>query len=401
MSGDSSYNADKVSGMNSKLVMLMVALLIGVGWLNFTIANQQKFVQHVTVEAYKQYSRMQRIGMLLAQYMSMGEQASMDAFKKEASEAFAAEDQLAMWIQPFMPASAVEDSGKQKAHGLQAMHMVIQNAFTFAASPDSRDAADAVAKLASGDVPEYFPAEIGYFTAAKQKEIALYTNAAFALLGLMLAIALYQAYILFNPAMRYIVRLMEHIEHMAATDPLTGFYNRAMLFKVAGTLISGAKRHKHDLAVLAADIDNFKAINEAHGRASGDSAIKAVAAVLKEVLRTSDVVGRVAGQEFGIFLPSTDEYRAALVAEKLRAAVEDMPFSVKGAQVFLRISIGVAEMQGHHKNPDDILRAAETALARAKDEGRNRIVMQSGRTAADGPAPSAAADAAPPKAGQA
>lgn len=380
---DDSYKADKVSGMSTKLVMLMLALGALAGWLNFTIANNQKIMNYVVSESFLQYARTQRISSLMVQYRITVEAQTLAELKQEAGDAFAKQDELAAYITPTMPPSPIEESGKLKANGLHAIHMLVQNLFSFLSNPGDNDYAESVIKLSRGDVPKYFLNEIGYYTAAKQKELDMFTYILYGVLGVMGLIMLFEAFILLHPAVRYIVKLLDHIDHMAATDSLTGFYNRSMLFKVVATVISGAKRHKHELAVLAADIDNFKSVNEAHGRAAGDAAIRAVANKFKEILRTSDVVGRVAGQEFGIFLPNTDEYRASLVAEKLRAAVEDMPFAVKDKTVFLRVSIGAAEMQAHHKNPDDILRAAEAALARAKEMGRNKVVTASSMKAQD------------------
>ena len=388
MSDDTSYKADRVSGMSGKLVMLMLALTALAGWLNFTISNNQKIMNYVVNEAYLQYARTQRVAGLLAQYRITVDAQVLAELKQEAGDAFSKQEELTAYITPTMPPSPIEESGKLKANGLHAIHMLVTNLYSFLGNPDENDYAESVLKLSRGDVPKYFISEIGYFTAAKQKEIDMFTNILYGVLGLMGLVMMVEAFILLHPAVRYIVKLLDHIDHMAAT------------------LISGAKRHKHDLAVLAADIDNFKAINDEHGRAAGDATIRAVANKFKEVLRTSDVVGRVAGQEFGIFLPNTDEYRASLVAEKLRAAVEDMPFAVKEKTVFVRISIGAADMQAHHKNPDDILRAAEMALARAKETGRNKVVTLSSTKAQDNATIAAAAQpqtdgTAEPKASQA
>lgn len=395
MSNENNYKPEKVSATNTRLLILLAALVLAVGYLQFDISQRRAFMQSALGELQAQYVRTQRIGMLLTQFLNTADSAAMTDLKQVASEAFASEDITTAWLLSTMPASLLDQSGetKIKSFGTHAVHMLIQHSFTFISSPDQSREADEVLKLARGDVPQYFAAEIGYFAIAKNKEITQLTYVCYGLLGIMMLVALYQSAAIVNPAMKYITRLMEHIDHMAATDNLTGFYNRIMLFKIAATLISGAKRHKHDLAVLAADIDNFKVVNDTYGRVAGDAAIRAVANKFKEVLRTSDVVGRVAGQEFGIFLPSTDEYRAALVAEKLRAAVQDMPYAVKDKTVFLTVSIGVAALQGHHKNADDMLRAAETALASAKQTGRNKVVTQSSLNAPGATQDSAAAAA--------
>lgn len=200
--------------------------------------------------------------------------------------------------------------------------------------------------------------------------------ASFALYGLLLGLLAYESFFLVRPALHQIARLRQQQEQMAATDLLTGAYNRSALFKVAVMLIGSARRHKQELTVLAVDIDELARVNDRQGRAGGDAAIRAVAKTMAETLRNSDVMGRIGGGEFAVFLPGTDEYRASFVAEKLRAAIEDLPFAVKESIILLRVSIGIAQMQEFHRTPDDLLRAAEAALAQAKKNGRNCIMTR-------------------------
>lgn len=217
--------------------------------------------------------------------------------------------------------------------------------------------------------------DMGALVAAAKKDIELLNNILFGVYAAMLVLLICAERMLFQPALARVRELKKNLEHMSTTDLLTGQYTRASLFKVANMLINGAKRHKHPLAVLAVDIDDFKAINDKRGRIVGDAAIKTVALALAEALRTSDALGRVGGEEFAVFLPNTDEYRANYVAEKLRKTIEELNFGVGGVPVFLRVSIGIAEINHDvHKTPDDMLRAAEVALQHAKATGRNRVV---------------------------
>lgn len=227
-------------------------------------------------------------------------------------------------------------------------------------------------KARPGDI-EQQNADIAAELAVGQKKIDTFVTVSVNIYALILGVLLCESFLVVGPALGYIARQREYVEKMGATDMLTGAYNRAALFKVAVMLISSAKRHRQELTALAIDIDELARINERHGRAAGDAAIRTVAKTLAEVLRNSDVMGRVGGGEFGVFLPATGEYHAGYVAEKLRAAVEDVPFSVKDSVILLRVSIGMAGMQERHRNPDDMLRAAETVLRQAKSDGRNRV----------------------------
>ena len=176
------------------------------------------------------------------------------------------------------------------------------------------------------------------------------------------------------PLRRQVQKLNDDMQRLAATDNLTGIYNRAMLFKLGDMLLSSARRHKKTYAALMIEVDGFRDINDKYGRAAGDAVLKTIAGSLTSVLRTSDVLGRVGGNEFGVFLPSTDEYGASLVAEKLRAAVGEAVFALKDNQLILSVSIGAAGLKETHKRSGDMRRAAETAVEAAKAKGGNVVV---------------------------
>lgn len=228
-------------------------------------------------------------------------------------------------------------------------------------------------KARPGDI-EQQNADITALLAAGQRQIDIFVKISINLYALMLAILIYESFFLVGPTLQMVARQREYVEKMAAVDMLTGSYNRATLFKIAAMLIGSAKRYKQAMTVLAIDIDELEKINNKYGRAAGDAAIRTVAKTLAGVLRNSDVMGRVGGGEFGVFLPATDENQAGYVAEKLRAAVEDVPFATQDSVILLRVSLGMAEIQEKHKSPDDMLRAAELALRCAKNNGRNRVV---------------------------
>jgi diguanylate cyclase (GGDEF)-like protein len=124
--------------------------------------------------------------------------------------------------------------------------------------------------------------------------------------------------------------------------------------------------------LLLVDVDHFKRINDVHGHEVGDDALKLLATTLQGALRSEDLFGRLGGEEFVAVLPESDESAAAASAERLRRAVEDCAFSVRGQAHPLRVSIGVAVMQ----SGDDfaaLLRRADLAMYAAKRAGRNRV----------------------------
>ena len=162
---------------------------------------------------------------------------------------------------------------------------------------------------------------------------------------------------------------------LALEDELTGLSNRRSILEQLTRHLAQAKRARRPLALLILDIDYFKRINDEHGHLSGDKVLRDVVDCLQSRLRAQDVLGRWGGEEFIAILPDTDETGAAALAEQLRVAVERMRFSaVDGQGIVLTLSIGVHALRtGHEDECDDMIGAADRALYRAKDKGRNRV----------------------------
>jgi len=161
---------------------------------------------------------------------------------------------------------------------------------------------------------------------------------------------------------------------MALTDSLTGLYNQRYLRRhLAGLMDSGQGRQ---LAVLMVDVDHFKQINDTHGHASGDRALRLIADTLRVNTRVFDSLARYGGEEFVIVMPATDTTDAADAAERLRSAVEAIAFSTTaGTSAPLTVSVGVACTEDAISNPETLLQAADIALYKAKRNGRNRVEM--------------------------
>ncbi len=138
-------------------------------------------------------------------------------------------------------------------------------------------------------------------------------------------------------------------------------------------------------ALLLADIDHFKRLNDTFGHAAGDAALRHVAGVLEKHLRRGDQVARVGGEEFAVILPGTDENGALLLASRLREAVEAAQIFAEGARLSTSASLGSATWPGDGKAADDLQRAADRALYAAKQAGRNKVVAASSMPAEPAP----------------
>jgi diguanylate cyclase (GGDEF)-like protein len=141
----------------------------------------------------------------------------------------------------------------------------------------------------------------------------------------------------------------------------------------------GAEQQRSRGALLMVDIDHFKRVNDHYGHLAGDHVLRHIVGVLRQRLRASDVLGRYGGEEFMVLLPSTDLHGAAQLAEQLRQAVQAAPCEWQGQRIPFTVSIGVAASADTPADPsrtsEALLQAADQALYRAKDDGRNRVAL--------------------------
>jgi two-component system cell cycle response regulator len=157
-------------------------------------------------------------------------------------------------------------------------------------------------------------------------------------------------------------------------DPLTRVLNRREFRKRTQTEWDRSVRHNCQLACVMLDLDFFKRVNDVHGHAAGDVTLSAIAGLLRDGCRASDLVSRYGGEEFCVLLPETDEAGAMIWAERLRIAVEEIAIPVPSGVLGVTASMGVAERLEDTDGPDAMIEMADQALAVAKRSGRNRVV---------------------------
>ncbi|MDB5375113.1 MAG: PleD family two-component system response regulator, partial [Belnapia sp.] len=170
---------------------------------------------------------------------------------------------------------------------------------------------------------------------------------------------------------RYQERLRADLDRsleMAVTDPLTGLRNRRYVRRHLDGVLRGT-----DAAVLLVDVDRFKLINDQYGHPAGDVALREVASRLKSHLRAADVVARYGGEEFMVVLAGAPTDYATMVAERLCASLSAKPFEIAGLPLRVTASIGLA-IAPPGTSVNAAVAAADAALYRAKEAGRNRVV---------------------------
>jgi diguanylate cyclase (GGDEF)-like protein len=189
----------------------------------------------------------------------------------------------------------------------------------------------------------------------------------------------------------------EHIHRAAAsTDPLTGIANRRGFFEEADRLMRKQAWKNQPVTALVFDLDNFKSINDRFGHALGDETLRLFARTMALTLRSSDVVGRLGGEEFAALLPN-DLASAAAAGERVRSAIEIVGAEIDGQRVGTTVSIGAAAVLELPCDLAALLARADAALYRAKANGRNRLEIEAepAQPAAPAAAPERRANARP------
>lgn len=158
----------------------------------------------------------------------------------------------------------------------------------------------------------------------------------------------------------------------SVTDPLTGLYNRRYLETMLERELALHRRADRPLCLLMLDVDGFKAINDRHGHAAGDAVLAELAAAFRRELRASDLAVRLGGDEFLVVLPDAKPEQAAAIAERLRSALEAKAFA-EMSDGCATVSIGVCQAGEGTAGMAALLKTADQALYRAKQEGRNRV----------------------------
>jgi len=172
-----------------------------------------------------------------------------------------------------------------------------------------------------------------------------------------------------------ISKLQRELELQSRTDALTGLLNRRALDLTVTREIARARRAKAPFSTIILDLDSFKAINDRYGHDAGDLALSITANLLTESLRTIDLIARLGGEEFVIFLPDATCPVAAEVAERLRLCVNGLTVHHGENQIHLSASFGVTELSLEDLTWEDMMRRADRALYRAKNEGKDRVVV--------------------------
>lgn len=165
------------------------------------------------------------------------------------------------------------------------------------------------------------------------------------------------------------------VEQMAATDPLTGLYNRRHFSKVSEQLFAESNRYGHDLSCVMIDLDGYKQLNDSFGHGVGDQLLQVAGRVIAANMRKMDVAARYGGDEFILLLPHATADEAVNVIDRIRDEFRTQSAMVLNRETGVNMSVGVGSLHSNRPgNAGQLLAMADAALYRAKDAGRNRVM---------------------------
>jgi diguanylate cyclase (GGDEF)-like protein len=167
--------------------------------------------------------------------------------------------------------------------------------------------------------------------------------------------------------------LNEKFKYLATRDSLTGILNRGSFFETAQQLLALSNRQNSPATFVLMDLDKFKLINDTYGHFIGDKVLIHFTQMIQNFLRKSDLIGRLGGEEFAIFLPDTDIDGAFQLADKIRKAVSHSTIALDGKTVTYTVSLGIDSSNQTDHKIDDLFKRADLKLYSAKDKGRNRV----------------------------
>jgi len=173
-----------------------------------------------------------------------------------------------------------------------------------------------------------------------------------------------------------LITARETLREQASTDPLTGLANRRTILEVLDRELARCRRSGGVCSVAMVDLDHFKAVNDTYGHSAGDAVLRQAASTMRATLRPYDLLGRYGGEEFVVVLPGCDAAGAGAAAERLRASMAATAIAV--AEVSLRVTCSLGVAVGATENSwerDRLLSTADAALYRAKEQGRDRVVV--------------------------
>ncbi len=169
------------------------------------------------------------------------------------------------------------------------------------------------------------------------------------------------------------MKLEQVLLHEVATDSLTGILNRRAFFKECVKEMNTAKRYRYDLSLIIIDIDYFKDINDKYGHLNGDIVLIDVVKTIKSTIRSTDIFGRIGGEEFAVLMPQTNLDNATQLAERIRKNIENSEIYLEDERVNVTASIGLSYLKTEDSIIQNILRRADEALFKAKKNGRNQL----------------------------
>lgn len=362
-------------------VAVMVLLLLAAYFLSDKlIVEQRSAAQHIRL-IDQQRMLSQRIA-LLSTDLYVGDASNNDALQNAVVQIEQAQDILSGSGDPGVARQLTEAEHALYFVGSNPVdaevRSFLQDTRRFIAATDMRSGDEAYRALQHHSRDLLLPAldrAATLFAAQADASVEQGRKLQLALLIALLIVLALQAALIFRPMVAKIRRYNAHLYDMATRDPLTGLSNQRHFSEYANREFRLARRTAKPLSMAVCNIDQFAQIIDTHGRAVGDAVLNRFGVLAARILRDTDIISRIGGEEFALALPVMNLHGSMIIAEKLRRGIaEDRSDNLPP----FTISVGVAVSEHGDKKMDDLLQRAGSALRVAKAEGHNRISCLSG-----------------------
>ncbi|PZD72399.1 putative diguanylate cyclase YcdT [Acaryochloris thomasi RCC1774] len=253
----------------------------------------------------------------------------------------------------------------------------IKNTKILANSTDSNQRQEAYKKIQAASLKHLLPMldeAVFLFESDTTERTMRLRNVQQAMLVILLMALSLEAAFIFRPMVHRVKEATFKLYNLAMHDALTELYNRRHFMETGRRELLLAQRRQQPATLLMIDIDHFKRINDTYGHATGDAVLKKFAIVLLQALRQTDIIGRIGGEEFAIILPDCDAPSSQSVAERIRATMAETRLR-NPSDLSWTVSIGIAILDEGTDNLDSLMQKADAALYRAKESGRNQVVI--------------------------
>ncbi len=371
---------------------IIAVLTIGSHVITTNITNAQQRTSEVNYNIGRQRALIQQVAKYTKRYNENKQQLEKDLLIQSIEQIGTSHEFMIKSVKPSGKKGAINSSTLQSFYYEEPyetdkkLKELLQAARDVADPPIDMSEQEVLDKLeliedtASTQLVNNYDIALEYYQEEATKEISGYYKLQTYTVIFILLTLLIEALFIFQPLVRKLANYNRKLLKMALEDPLTGLNNRRAFINRASSGLQESVSSSATVAVVLTDLDKFKLINDTYGHSAGDEVLKHFSRIMERSLRTYDVTGRIGGEEFAILLPNTTSEEAYKVINRLRKNIESTPCDydeddTRKNTLSYTASFGIVVSEDKNSNIENLLSQADRNLYKAKEDGRNLVVI--------------------------